>query len=108
MGRQKIIGVSTHNPDQVREASDAGADYLGFGPIFPTSTKRLTDPILGVEGMRSVRGLTTLPVFAIGGIGPDHVVELQRAGADGVAVASAVLGAENKREMFTRFMAPFQ
>ncbi len=108
LGSRKIIGVSTHNTEQVRLAAAEGADYLGFGPIFPTSTKQKVDPIVGVEGVRRVRGLTTLPIFAIGGIRPEHVADLKAAGADGVAVASAVLNAKNKKEMFTRLMAPYQ
>lgn len=63
------------------------ADYLGFGPIFPTSTKSNHDPVVGIQGMKHIRGLTMLPVFAIGGITIESVRALRQAGANGVAVA---------------------
>ena len=66
---------------------------MGFGPIFPTGTKSNHDTVVGIQGMKHIRGLTTLPVFAIGGITIDAVSELCQAGANGVAVASGILDA---------------
>lgn len=108
VGETMCIGVSTHNPEQVRRATEDGADYLGFGPIFLTGTKANLDPLVGIEGLSDVRGLTTLPIFAIGGITPDAVPALRAAGADGVAVASGILDAVDRPGMFSQFMAPFQ
>lgn len=68
MGPEKLIGISTHNPDQVREATAGQPDYLGFGPIFTPGSKQDHDPVVGLEGLRAMRALTSLPVFAIGGI----------------------------------------
>src|SRR5215510_4003522 len=93
MGIEKLIGVSTHNSDQVREATAGKADYLGFGPIFTPGSKQDHDPIVGLEGLRAMRGLTALPVFAIGGIQIDRAGEVIQAGANGVAVISAILKA---------------
>jgi thiamine-phosphate pyrophosphorylase len=93
MGPGKLIGISTHNPTQVREATAGTPDYLGFGPIFPPSSKPDHDPVVGIEGLRAIRSLTSLPVFAIGGIHSDHVREVMSAGADGVAIISAILKA---------------
>ena len=93
MGPGKIIGLSTHNAAQVREAVTAQPDYVGFGPIFSTSTKADHDPVVGLEGLRAARALTTLPMFAIGGITAESVGEIMAAGADGVAVISAILKA---------------
>ena len=107
VGNRMFIGVSTHNPEQVRIATEEGADYLGFGPIFSTGTKANHDPVVGIEGMRGIQGLTTLPIFAIGGITPDSVPALRSVGADGVAVASTILDAVDRPGMFARFMAPF-
>jgi thiamine-phosphate pyrophosphorylase len=90
LGPDRIIGVSTHNTEQVSAAAGTSADYLGFGPIFPPGSKSDHDPVVGVDGLRRVRALTALPVFAIGGIGPDHITTVYEAGADGVAVISAV------------------
>jgi thiamine-phosphate pyrophosphorylase len=93
MGPDKLIGISTHNPDQVREATAGKPDYLGFGPIFTPGSKQDHDPVVGLEGLRAMRELTSLPVFAIGGIQIDQVGEVVRAGANGVAVISAILKA---------------
>ncbi|MDH4195337.1 MAG: thiamine phosphate synthase [Nitrospirota bacterium] len=108
VGNKMLIGISTHNPEQVRMATEEGADYLGFGPIFSTGTKANLDPLVGIEGVFGVRGLTTLPIFAIGGITPDSVPALHAAGANGVAVASTILDAVDRPRMFAQFMAPFQ
>lgn len=93
MGPDKLIGISTHNPDQVREAATGRPDYLGFGPIFKPGSKQDHDPVVGLEGLRAIRRLTSLPVFAIGGIQIDQVGEVMHAGANGVAVISAILKA---------------
>lgn len=90
LGAEAIIGLSTHNLIQVQEASTRGADYIGFGPIFPTSTKHHHEPPVGIEGLRDIRRHTTLPLFAIGGITQPSVASLYEAGADGIAVASAL------------------
>ena len=93
MGTDKLIGLSTHNRHQVREAARLKPDYIGFGPIFKPVSKQDHDPVVGLEGLRQVRSLTSLPVFAIGGIQLDQVEAVMRAGADGIAVISAVLKA---------------
>jgi thiamine-phosphate pyrophosphorylase len=90
LGAGKLIGISTHTDAQVAAATQAGADYLGFGPIFPPGSKRDHDPVVGIDGLRRIRRLTGLPVFAIGGIALDHVPSLIDAGANGVAVISAI------------------
>ena len=107
VGKTMMIGISTHNPEQVRAATELGADYLGFGPIFSTNTKLNHEPVVGLEGMVQVRCLTHLPIFAIGGITPASVPELCQAGANGVAVASGILGAKDGPKAFRQFMAPF-
>ena len=105
MGPDKLIGISTHNPDQVREATAGKPDYLGFGPIFKPGSKQDHDPVVGLEGLCAMRGLTPLPVFAIGGIQIDQVGAVMNAGADGVAVISAILKAEDIREAVKKFLA---
>lgn len=108
VGQKMLIGVSTHNPEQVRLATAEGADYLGFGPIFSTRTKANHEPVVGIQGLAGVRSLTTLPIIAIGGIVPGSVPALQGAGANGVAVASAILEAVDRPRVLTEFMAQFQ
>jgi thiamine-phosphate pyrophosphorylase len=93
MGPSKIIGLSTHNADQVREADRLKPDYIGFGPIFKPGSKQDHDPLVGIAGLRAIRSLTSLPIFAIGGITVDQVGAVMQAGANGVAVISAILKA---------------
>jgi len=97
MGGGRLIGVSTHSVEQARAAQSAGADYVGFGPLFTTRTKD-AGPSRGIDGLRQVRKAVTLPVIAIGGINYGNLDEVLRAGADGVAVISAVLAAPDLRE----------
>ena len=105
MGPEKLIGISTHNPDQVREAIAGKPDYLGFGPIFKPGSKQDHDPVVGLEGLRAMRKLTSLPVFAIGGIQIDQAGEVTRAGANGVAVISAILKAPDISHAVKSFLA---
>ena len=93
MGPDKIIGLSTNNAGQVEEAEQLKPDYIGFGPIFKPASKQDHDPVVGIEGLRQIRPLTSRPVFAIGGIQLGHVADVMKAGADGIAVISAVLNA---------------
>ncbi len=105
MGPDKLIGISTHNLDQVRDATAGKPDYLGFGPIFTPGSKQDHDPVVGLEGLRAMRRLTSLPVFAIGGIQIDQAGEVMRAGANGVAVISAILKAPNISHAVNAFLA---
>lgn len=91
MGPHKLIGISTHNAEQVRAATAGRPDYLGFGPIFPPKSKVDHDPVVGLAELKNIRPLTSLPIFAIGGITLDHVEDVIQAGANGVAVISAIL-----------------
>jgi thiamine-phosphate pyrophosphorylase len=93
MGPVKLIGLSTHSMDQVKEAEIMKPDYIGFGPIFKPGSKQDHDPVVGIEGLRAVRSLTALPIFAIGGITLENVGEVMQAGANGVALISAILDA---------------
>ena len=105
LGPEKLIGISTHNPDQVQEATAGKPDYLGFGPIFTPGSKQDHDPLVGLEGLRAMRSRTSLPVFAIGGIHIDQVNDVMRAGADGVAAISAILKASDISYAVKSFLA---
>lgn len=108
LGPDKLIGISTHTDAQVTAATASGADYLGFGPIFSPGSKRDHDPVVGVDGLRRIRRLTSLPVFAIGGIAHDHVRSIMEAGADGVAVISAVAQAQDVTTVTRAFVSQFR
>ena len=93
LGPGRLIGISTHNLVQATEAEAGGADYIGFGPIFRTATKENPDPVVGVAGLREVRARVRIPIVAIGGITAKNAGDVRAAGADGIAVVSAVLAA---------------
>jgi len=91
IGLDRWLGVSTHNPEQVREAELTSADYIALGPVFSTSSKERPDPEVGLEGVRRARALTRKPLVAIGGITRANAVSVIEAGADSVAVISDLL-----------------
>jgi thiamine-phosphate pyrophosphorylase len=91
IGLDRWLGVSTHNPEQLREADLTSADYLAIGPVFATSSKDKPDPVVGLEGVRRARQLTSKPLVAIGGITRANAASVIEAGADSVAVISDLL-----------------
>jgi thiamine-phosphate pyrophosphorylase len=91
IGPERWLGVSTHNPEQLREADLTSADYLAIGPVFSTSSKDKPDPVVGLEGVRQARQLTRKPLVAIGGITRANAASVIEAGADSVAVISDLL-----------------
>lgn len=95
LGREKIIGVSCYNRIALaREAADAGADYVAFGAFF-ASTVKPSAPVATLDLLREARGELTLPIVAIGGITVDNGASLLEAGADALAVISALFGAKD-------------
>ena len=91
IGDSRCLGVSNHNPDQMREVDATSADYVAIGPVFPTSSKLNPDPVVGLEGVRGARNLTRKPLVAIGGITRANARSVIEAGADAVAVISDLL-----------------
>jgi thiamine-phosphate diphosphorylase len=90
-GDRLWIGISTHDVDQVRAAVAGGADYLGFGPVFATRTKKNPDPVQGLAGLRAaVIAAGTVPVVAIGGIPVDQASAIYATGAAAICAISAV------------------
>jgi thiamine-phosphate pyrophosphorylase len=87
----RILGVSTHNPEQLAEANTTSADYLAIGPVFATTSKANPDPVVGLDGVRRARALTSKPLVAIGGITRANARLVLEAGADCVAVISDLL-----------------
>ncbi len=86
LGAGGFVGVSTHNDEQVRAGDASGADYVAIGPVFATSSKADTEPVVGLEGVRRARALTAKPLVAIGGITRENALAVIEAGADSVAV----------------------
>jgi thiamine-phosphate pyrophosphorylase len=92
LGKEAIIGFSTHNAEQARLAMALPADYLAFGPIFPTRSKHNPDPITGLAALAEVVTIKgSLPLVAIGGIKVENVLEVLKVGADSVAVIAELI-----------------
>jgi thiamine-phosphate pyrophosphorylase len=97
LGPDAIVGRSVSTPEAARAAEDAGADYLGVGAIYPTDSKDTPpeESDLGPEGVRAVREATDLPIVGIGGVTAENADEVVAAGADGVAVITAITRADD-------------
>ncbi len=105
VGPNRWLGVSTHNAAQVIEADKTSADYIAIGPVFGTASKANPDPIVGLEGVREARKLTSKPLVAIGGITRANCVEVIEAGAGSVAVISDLIRDHRKSaEEFLRIL----
>jgi len=96
VGPDRILGVSTHNLEQLQEADAGPADYIAFGPVFATSSKRNPDPVVGLDGLRAARAATKKPLVAIGGITRANARLVIEAGADSVAVIAELLSSPAK------------
>ena len=97
LGSDKIIGMTAHNLKEAIAAQNAGADYIGTGAVFTTSTKKDTIP-LTMEALKNITNNITIPIVAIGGINHDNILQLKGLGVDGVAVISALFAQENVGE----------
>jgi thiamine-phosphate pyrophosphorylase len=101
----KIIGVSTHDVVQAREAERGGADYVGFGPMFGTTTKDTGYTARGIEMLREIRAAVHLPIVAIGGITEEKAPAVWRAGAHSVAIIGDILQAADIASKTRRILA---
>jgi thiamine-phosphate pyrophosphorylase len=112
LGPGKIIGVSTHDPTQALAAQRGGADYIGFGPLFGTSTKATGYTARGLDQLREIRALVHLPIVAIGGITAERAPAALAAGADAVAMISDLVLADDVtakvREALENVKEPFR
>jgi thiamine-phosphate pyrophosphorylase len=97
-GANKLIGITINTFKEAVVAEKEGADYLGVGPVFFTTTKKKLKPLLGVEGLRAVKEKVKIPLLAIGGITPQNAGDVIATGVEGIAVVSAILAAEDVRK----------
>jgi thiamine-phosphate pyrophosphorylase len=104
IGEGKLVGISTHNVEQFKDAAATSADYVAIGPVFSTSTKANPDPVVGIEMIRQVRSLTDKPIVAIGGITLERAAGVIQAGADSVAVVSDILRAPDAGRRARQYM----
>ncbi|PIC96572.1 thiamine phosphate synthase [Sporosarcina sp. P26b] len=99
IGPDKWLGVSTHNATEVQLAQSIGADYIGLGPIYPTATKLDASDVVGTNLVEKIHtAFPDMPMVAIGGITLDTTESIIRAGADGVAVVSAIASAADPQK----------
>jgi len=103
IGKNMILGVSVSSISQAIKAQEDGADYIGVGPLFLTSSKLDADPVLDLAELREIKGSINIPVIAIGGITLENVPEVAEI-ADGIAVISAILRAENPEKTAMEFV----
>jgi thiamine-phosphate pyrophosphorylase len=96
-GDRMLIGASTHNLDEARAAESGGADFIVFGPVFETESKKAYGPPVGLAALREVAERLTIPVIALGGIKPDNLDDALGAGAAGVAAISMFVEADDLR-----------
>ena len=99
------VGISTHNLEQLRAASNTSADYIAVGPIYPTTTKENPDPVVGLELIRAARKLTRKPLVAIGGITIKSAHEVFQAGADSVAIISDLRSAPDPAQRAREYLS---
>ena len=102
VGPNRMVGISTHNLEQVTAADALPVDYLAIGPVFVTTSKLNPDAVVGLDGVRAARRLTRKPLVAIGGITFENAFEVLAAGADSVAVISMLFGSEEEPAKIAR------
>lgn len=107
LGRDLLVGVSTHDLEQARAAVVGGAAFIGFGPVFPTGTKERPDPVVGLEVLAAVSRSVAVPVVAIGGITRERLPGVVAAGAAAAAVISDIETASNRAAAARRVSAAF-
>lgn len=95
LGEDRLIGISVNTLEQAKAAESGGADYLGVGPVYFTSSKDKLPTILGLKGLRTFREKVQIPILAIGGITAENAGDVISSGADGIAVISAIMDANN-------------
>lgn len=98
VGNRFMIGVSTHNLIEAKEAEAGSADFITFGPVYETPAKLKYGKPIGIKGLKIAKSGVSIPVYAIGGINSGNIKHILSAGADGVALISAVMGAKEPKK----------
>ena len=105
VGKEMLIGVSTHSSEEIRAAFDQGADFVTFGPVYATPSKAAYGDPLGLNALTEACQKSTLPVFALGGITPARAAAVRTAGAQGIALISAIIAVPAPEEAARAFFA---
>ena len=101
LGAQKLIGASTHSLDEARQAQSSGVDFVLFGPVYFTPSKASFGAPQGLDALKKIVANLRVPVYAIGGIKPENLIDVHRLGVRGVALISAIIGADRPKEAAT-------
>jgi len=104
VGDDMLIGVSTHNLQQTINACQLPADYIGVGPVFATPTKKIPDPVIGIDGMREMVSASTVPAVAIGGIKLENLPRVLAAGAKNFCMVRQLTQSENPKSVLEEIM----
>lgn len=104
LGPSAVIGCSTHNAEELLDAETGGADFVTFGPVYPTPSKAAYGPPVGIPALAAACRAARIPVFALGGVGPGNVEETLRTGCFGVATISGIVAAPDPRAAAAELM----
>ncbi|MBN2716278.1 MAG: thiamine phosphate synthase [Deltaproteobacteria bacterium] len=105
LGPEAIIGLSTHNPQQTRDACALLPDYIGIGPVYATPTKKIADPVLGISGMQQMLALATVPAVCLGGIDHDNVDAVLEGGATNICAVRCINASHQPEVELDRMLA---
>lgn len=108
LGKTRIIGGSAVTLDEVKKCLSEGADYIGFGPVYPTTSKDDAGPVTGIALLEEAAKAVSIPIIAIGGVTVENTPEVIRAGAQGIAVISAVCCQENPEQATRELLQALQ
>jgi thiamine-phosphate pyrophosphorylase len=104
LGPDAVIGLSTHNRQEITRACGTGADYVGVGPVFSTTTKADPDPVIGLDGLRELLALATVPAVAIGGISPPNAAAVLAAGSRSFTAVGCVNQSDRPGDVLDRLL----
>ena len=101
LGAQKLIGASTHSLDEARQAQSSGVDFVLFGPVYFTPSKASFGAPQGLDALKKIVANLRVPVYAIGGIKPENIIDVHSVGVRGVTLISAIIGSDRPKEAAT-------
>jgi len=101
VGDDMIIGISTHNPQQTKNACEEKPDYIGIGPVWATPTKQIADPAIGLDGMKEMLSVSTIPTVCIGGIDLSNLASVLESGAQNFCMVRQFTQSENPKQVLS-------
>lgn len=108
VGSEAIVGISTHSPRQTQAACALSPDYIGIGPVFPTTTKSIPDPPLGIEGMQTMLAEAKVPAVVLGSINAQNLAEVLRAGARNFSLVRPLNRSNNPRAVLAEILKTYR